>query len=144
MKIQVDDDIYAFILNKLNVEIHCGQLLFNDKNRPQQLKLLYKPDDFEIDALGVKSVYNSLICDVIHDVNVLLDDIIYYFIFNEIKQIRKGSGICFEIVYNLYSGFDVSNSRTIKKMHESGVYNTLSVDCILGIIERSKVLKDLA
>ena len=144
MKIQVDDERIAFILNKLNVEMHGGQLLFNDKNRPYQLKLFYRPDGFEIDALGIKSVYNSLLCDVIYDVNVLLDDIIYYFIFNEIKQIKTGSVFHFEIVYSLESGYDVSNSKLIKQMHKSGAYKCIDENSIIRIINKGQVLKDLA
>lgn len=144
MKIQVDNERIAFILNKLNVEMHGGQLLFNDKNRPYQLKLFYRPDGFEIDALGIKSVYNSLLCDVIYDVNVLLDDIIYYFIFNEIKQIKTGSGFHFEIVYSLESGYDVSNSKVIKQMHKSGDYKCINENSIIRIINKGHVLEDLA
>ena len=144
MKIQVDDEQIAFILNKLSVEMHGGRLWFNNKNRPEQLKLFYRPDDFEIDAIGIKSIYNSLQCECICDMNVLLNNIIYYFTFSEIKQIKEGSGIYFEIVYDLRSGFDVSNSRVIKQMHKSGTYKCIDDNSIISIIGRGQVLKDLA
>ena len=76
--------------------------------------------------------------------NVLLDDIIYYFIFNEIKQIKTGSGFCFEIVYSLESGYDVSNSKVIKQMHKSGDYKCINENSIIRIINKGHVLEDLA
>lgn len=140
MKIQVEDERIAYILNKLDLEMHGGRIGLINKNRPEQLILKYKPDDFEIDAVGIKSISNSLNCDVIHDMNVLLDNVLYYFVLKDIRQIKIGTGFIFDIVYILQSMFDVSDSKQFKKLQVSGLYENIDIDIILKIVQESKVL----
>ena len=91
----------------MDVVMQGGRVWFGDKNRPEHLVLHYRPDDFEVEAVGIKSVSNSLKYEVERDVNLLLDGCVYYFVLKDIRQIKIGSSFCFDIVYDLYSCFDV-------------------------------------